>query len=589
MPELNKLEDQTLRYLLSLENKYARQIQKQLLETLGSVYGELKKIYDKWSIKGKLTKAEMTKYNKYQTMEKDILKKIDPALKANIKTIKKLMPEQFQESFYHYAWAIDQSVGVQLKWGMVNTKTLIGAASTFDLNNVKNIELRRAIKRYGPEAKEKIRSALLKGLSEGKTFEQMAREIKKGINKIYSSAMTITRTEGMRAINLGQFIAYQRAEENGVEGIDVWSSTKDGATRPTHRMADGQKRGEKIKDAFSIGGFKALYPHDPNLPAQEAINCIPEYEIPIGFDVEKLFKRYYKGFLINIKTASGFEFSVTPNHPVLTDQGWIAANLLNKSSNIIGLDFGKQINSSNLNVNNRPMIVSKIFDLFQIMGSCQRQCGTNFQFHGDGGNSNVNIETINSHLWNSFQSAFYKPLIQKFFTHSNILSCFLFCFSSFCKFLFFSFHSAYSVMSSFSQCLSFFWSRLRHTQIHRSRSSSRFNIINNKNTSNNITADIKHVCKSFFRHPVKILSDNVIMIKSIPYSGHVYNLQTKDGFYILYNDNGKMSIVHNCRCTLRKEIKGYSSQLMRTREEGVLPYMPYTKYAEKYHPEWIVK
>jgi len=268
MSELNKLEDQTLRYLLSLENKYARQVQKELLGALSSVYGELQRIYDKWAINGKLTKAEMTRYNKYQTMEKDILKKLDPALKANIKTIEKLIPSQFQESFYHYAWTVDQSVGVQLKWGMVNTKALLGA---FEITNPKNIELMNALKNYPLEARKKIRAALLKGLAEGKTFEQMAREIKKGINKIYSSAMTIIRTEGMRAINLGQYIAYQRAEENGVKGTDVWSSTKDGVTRQTHRMADGQKRNKE--GYFIVGGFKALYPHDPNLPAREVINC----------------------------------------------------------------------------------------------------------------------------------------------------------------------------------------------------------------------------------------------------------------------------------------------------------------------------
>jgi hypothetical protein len=42
----------------------------------------------------------------------------------------------------------------------------------------------------------------------------------------------------------------------------------------------------------------------------------------------------------------------------------------------------------------------------------------------------------------------------------------------------------------------------------------------------------------------------------------------------------------NCRCNERFEINGYSPQLMRTREEGVIPYMPYSQWKDEYHPDW---
>ena len=268
--QLFKLEQQALNSLLLREAKYSKQIQQQLASVLTTIYGEMKKIYNKYAINGKLTKVEMTKYNKYSTMENQILKTLDPALKANVKTIKHLLPSQFNESFFHYAWAIDNASGLRLSWGTVNTKQLLGA---FDITNPKNIELQEALKNYGPTEKKRIRAALLNNLSMGKSFDQMAKDIKKSVNKIYSSAITIVRTEGMRAINTGQFYAYEKARENGVNGIDVWSATKDGKTRIDHGRADGQRRGEIIEGCFDIGGNPALYPHDPNLPADEAINC----------------------------------------------------------------------------------------------------------------------------------------------------------------------------------------------------------------------------------------------------------------------------------------------------------------------------
>lgn len=264
---LSDLEHQALNSLLAREAMYSKQIQKALLDALTSIYGEMKKIYDKYAINGKLSKTEMTRYNKYSTMEKQILAKLDPALKANIKTIKHLLPSQFNESFFHYAWVIDNATGLRLSWGLVNTKALLGA---FDITNPKNIELQEALHNYVPTAKKRIRAALLNGLSQGKSYDDMARDLRQALNKIYSSAITIVRTEGQTSINAGKDLAYYRAMQNGIEGNIVWSSTKDGKTRHTHRQMDEEI---KKKDGMFHGSIDASYPGDPNLPAEERINC----------------------------------------------------------------------------------------------------------------------------------------------------------------------------------------------------------------------------------------------------------------------------------------------------------------------------
>jgi SPP1 gp7 family putative phage head morphogenesis protein len=269
MPSLSDLEKNVLSELLKKERQYASQIQDQLGDTLKNIYGEMKKIYDKYSKNGVLTKVEMTKYNKYVTMEKQILAKLDPAIKENIKTIKHLLPDMYDESFFHSAWAMDNATGLRLSYGNVNTKAML---ATFEITNPKNIELVEALKNYGPNAKKSIRSAMLNGLSQGKSYNKMAADLKKSMGKIYSSAMTIARTEGQRAQNKGQDDAYMRARENGVEGIQVWSSTLDQRTRPDHGAMDGVS---KQKDGLYHlpNGEQAMYPCDPNLSAEQSINC----------------------------------------------------------------------------------------------------------------------------------------------------------------------------------------------------------------------------------------------------------------------------------------------------------------------------
>lgn len=50
-----------------------------------------------------------------------------------------------------------------------------------------------------------------------------------------------------------------------------WHAVHDSRTRFDHVKADGQRVG--VNEPFDIGGYKAQYPHDPNLPARESVNC----------------------------------------------------------------------------------------------------------------------------------------------------------------------------------------------------------------------------------------------------------------------------------------------------------------------------
>jgi len=280
MLELSSLENKAYVLLMKREAKYSKLIQNQLTNSLTTIYGIMTKIYNLYAVNGKLTRAQMTAYNKYSTMEKQILDALDPAIKANIVTIKHLLPSQFQESFFQYAWAIDQVSGLRLSWGLVNTKILLGA---FDITNPKNIELQNALNNYPLEAKKKIRTVLLNGLSLGKSYNQMANDLKAVISKIYSSAILITRTEAQMAVNAGQSLVYQRAIENGIQGSEVWSATKDARTRYDHGRMDGAKRivsegqdGWIMPDgsfALGPGGDWAPYPGYPGLRAAERCNC----------------------------------------------------------------------------------------------------------------------------------------------------------------------------------------------------------------------------------------------------------------------------------------------------------------------------
>jgi hypothetical protein len=120
-----------------------------------------------------------------------------------------------------------------------------------------------------------IRAILEISVTEGWSAEQTAREIRKalvkdGITINQWRALRIARTEVIAASNQGAMI--------GARAVDVplqkyWIPTYDERTRDTHLPME-QQNPKEMDEAFLVGGvWPAECPGDPDLPAEEVINC----------------------------------------------------------------------------------------------------------------------------------------------------------------------------------------------------------------------------------------------------------------------------------------------------------------------------
>lgn len=86
----------------------------------------------------------------------------------------------------------------------------------------------------------------------------------------------IARTETLRAVQAGNFEAYQQAVESGKIAAQnvrkVWNSARDNRVRDTHRVLNGESVG--LNEGFvSPSGAILRYPLDPNAPLEETVNC----------------------------------------------------------------------------------------------------------------------------------------------------------------------------------------------------------------------------------------------------------------------------------------------------------------------------
>lgn len=135
------------------------------------------------------------------------------------------------------------------------------------------------------QAKKIIRGVLDQSNTEGWGSDETARAIRKGLTEDAIEmnqwrALRIARTEIVSASNQGSHL--------GAQSLDMpmnkyWISVKDSRTRDTHIGMEAQNP-KDMEEPFDVGGNPGQYPGDPELPAEEVINC----RCTVGYEVKGL-------------------------------------------------------------------------------------------------------------------------------------------------------------------------------------------------------------------------------------------------------------------------------------------------------------
>ena len=122
-------------------------------------------------------------------------------------------------------------------------------------------------------------------------------------------------------------------------------------------------------------------------------NCVVGDTKVSGPDVKVGYRRYYEGEIVTLVTAGGHELTVTPNHPVLTDRGWVSAGDLQEGDNLVSGTFGNGYLALRPSEDDAPPSIEDVVSALGVVGAT-RVSGVPVsaeEFHGDGGNSEVDI------------------------------------------------------------------------------------------------------------------------------------------------------------------------------------------------------
>ena len=175
---------------------------------------------------------------------------------------------------------------------------------------------------------------------------------------------------------------------------DLWQIVKIGSTCPVCAPLEGRvysKSGTNPDYPPLSLAFGKVDPAGPDNLENTYLNIHPNCLVPGGSilceSLVSASRRYYTGDVITLITASGNEITVTPNHPILTAKGFVAAGTLEEGDEIIEATrkyrrfLRKAPNSINI-----PTGVEEIFHSFiKARGSTTFSMeGSPIQFHGDG-------------------------------------------------------------------------------------------------------------------------------------------------------------------------------------------------------------
>jgi hypothetical protein len=144
--------------------------------------------------------------------------------------------------------------------------------------------------------------------------------------------------------------------------------------------------------------------------------CVPDTVVESP-DMIAASRFEYSGEVIEVKYASGNSLTVTPNHMLLTDQGFAAAHTLAKGDNVLRCAEGNRLRAGRPNVNRNPSTIKDVFMAFRESGcvsSAQMPVSAK-HFHGDGklGNGNVDVIATDRLLLNNVTGEFHSEPFSK--------------------------------------------------------------------------------------------------------------------------------------------------------------------------------
>lgn len=354
-----------------------------------------------------------------------------------------------------------------------------------------------------------------------------------------SYAEMATRTGCGRAAVQGHV---DRLTANGLDLVIVSDAPKE---CPICREHEGH--------VYSLSGASAEYPSLDSARAAGLfhVNCFPAGVRVSGPAVRAADTRWYEGELVVIGIAGGDELPVTPNHPILTPGGWVAAGLLTEGTEVVHY-LGQERMRGGVGPDDVEM-PSLIEEIPAALVEARSMVAVSVpvaaeQFHGDGYGhgldvvGEVDVVLSDSLLRRGGDSLLGEPSLQRLLG-SVQLPVALHAEGALAEIGVAARRPSDGIMGSQGEEGALCWSHARQASRHGlSASQSGVSVAPQSGRERRLTEADGSGGLPLGLFTSEVSLNRVVEVRREHFAGHVYNLQTVDGWY---SANGIVS--HNCR------------------------------------------
>lgn len=338
------------------------------------------------------------------------LERVRKTLQQMTKDAEKYVPLMIEHEFYQ---------GAEAAAGYANAKALISPARSRAVEILAD-NLLGQVEEMAQTAYQSTASKLfLVGRLESDLFRQIG--IEKAVESLAEGRGALTKTEeviqavkeqGITAFvdkaghewslksygNMAVRTTVRQAQVAAVltndDEQDLYEIIKIGTTCPICAVYEGRVYSKSGTSPFYpplSDAFGKINPAGANDLSNSFLNIHPNCLVPGGFvlaeSVMSESRRFYSGKVITLKTSTGNEITITPNHPVLTDRGFVPADGLAEGDKIIEASgkYGSFLRETPNNINIKAVLNEELHTFMQTVSrsACSVK-GTPEQFHGDG-------------------------------------------------------------------------------------------------------------------------------------------------------------------------------------------------------------
>lgn len=391
-------------------------------------------------------------------------------------------------------------------------------------------------------------AAILEGSNKGESTEKIARRVDDILNYTGSEnwenrAKVIARTELTRHF-AGSMLAHGllRQKSGDLSLLKQWDTTMDNKERTEHRLANDQT--QPLGLPFIVGEEPLLFPGDPRGSPSNVINCVVGDTHVLGTGISAIFRFDWTGALLTVVGEQGLRLTVSPNHPMLTESGWVKACELQKGDHLVSATVDNCPPRPGPYEQDLPSTIGEIFESLVGVAHRERVNGLAVDFYGERPDGDVDVVLTNGQLCVGIDTELAKHFTEFAFACANAPTapC-----STLDEFLSRPMLAANSVVS--------FSNLIRTLSLTHSlpldglglRLGSELDPGFFESGIDRATTYVEGGGKRVDRVARNVLLDKIVDVEvGQPSTTHLYTLQTDSGIYLA---NGIVS--HNCRCQIR--------------------------------------